>query len=121
MFFAVGVAAGLPFSLSSVLTVRHRAKQAEERKRKRNAKPASRQERVEFAQSLERQLRDYSDDLHDARVVVRGDKGSVIAIHGNLAREQAERLVNLLRGDLQDLGIQRVESGDSEHNWWVRV
>jgi len=121
LYLAVGVAAGLPFSLSTILTVRRRAKEAEERKRRRKAKPASRQERVTFAQDLERQLRDYSDDLHDAKVTVRGDKGTVIAIRGNLAREQAERLVNLLRADLEDLGIQRIESADKERNWWVRV
>ncbi len=121
LFFAVGLAAGLPFSTLSVLAVRRRAKQAEDRRHKRQEKPASRRERLEFASDLERQLRDYSEDLRDARVVLRGEKGSVVAISGNITREQAERLVAVLRGELQDLGIQRVESGESGKRWWVRV
>jgi hypothetical protein len=54
-------------------------------------------------------------------VKVKGKESTVVAIHGGVTREQAERLVNVLRGDLLDLGIQRVESGDEEEKWWVRV
>ena len=118
-FFAFGIAAGLPFTLSTLLSVRRASrKSAEKAKRK---KPASRQERLDFAKGLEEQLREFSEDLKDARVVVKGKESTIVAIHGGVTREQADRLVNVLRGDLLDLGIQRVESGESDDNWWVRV
>ncbi len=44
-----------------------------------------------------------------------------MAIHGGVTRDQADRLVKVLRDDLLDLGIQRVENGDDDDNWWVRV
>jgi len=120
-FFAFGVAAGLPFTLFTAIAVRHQARQTAERTRKRQLKPATRQERMEFAKKLEAQLREYSNDLRDATVKTQGEKGTVLAVHGKVNREQAEKLVNALRGELQDLGIERVESGDAEKSWWVRV
>ncbi len=121
LFLAFGFAAGLPFTMATAVTVRRQGRQAEERIRKRKEKPASRQERLEFAKNLEGQLREFSSDLSDAKVMVQGDKGTVVAIHGNITRQQAEKLVNVLRVDLQDLGIERVESGDAAKKWWVRV
>jgi len=121
LFVAFGFAAGLPFTLSSAVTVWRDGRQAKGRSRRRKAKPASRQERAEFAKNLERQLREYSDDLRDAKVIVQGQDGTVVAIHGDIKSGQAEKLVNVLRGELQDLGFQRVESGDAERKWWVRV
>jgi len=121
LFFVFGIAAGLPFTLATVVTVRRQAKMAEERARKRKEKPASRQERREFASKLEKQLQEYSNELKDAKVRIQGDRGTVMTIHGNVSREQAEKLVHVLQGDLQDLGIERVESGDVTKNWWVRV
>ena len=120
-FFAVGVAAGLPFTLFTAIAVRHQAKQVAERSRKRKLKPASRQERLEFAKKLEGRLREYSKDLRNATVKVQGAKGTVLAVRGKIEREQAERLVNVLRGELEDLGIERVESAEGEKGWWVRV
>jgi hypothetical protein len=120
-FFAFGIAAGLPFTLFTAIAVRHQAKQSEERSRERKVKPASRQERIEFAKKLEGQVRDYSDDLRNATVKVQGEEGRVLVVRGKINREQAERLVNVLRGELQDLGIERVESADAEESWWVRV
>jgi hypothetical protein len=99
--------------------VRRSARIEEERAKRK--KPASKQERLDFAKNLEGQLQDFSDNLKDARVKVKGKESTVVAIHGGVTREQAERLVNVLRGDLLDLGIQRVESGDEEEKWWVRV
>jgi hypothetical protein len=121
LFFVFGIAAGLPFTLATVVTVRRQASMAEERARKRKEKPASRQERREFASKLEKQLQEYSNELKDAKVRIQGDSGTVMTIHGSVTREQAEKLVHVLRGDLQDLGIERVESGDVTKNWWVRV
>ncbi len=121
VFFAFGIAAGLPFTMGTVITVRSQEREASERARRRREKPASRQERLEFAQNLETQLREYSADLVDAKVRIQGDKGIVMTIHGNVTREQAEKLVNVLRSDLRDLGFERVESGDVVGNWWVRV
>ena len=118
-FFAFGMAAGLPFTLTTLISVRRADRREKERARRK--KPASKQERLDFAKNLEDQIREFSDDLKDARVKVKGKEGTVVAIHGGVTRQQAERLVNVLRGDLLDLGIQRVESGDEENNWWVRV
>ena len=118
-FFTIGLAAGLPFTLTTLISVRRTARIEAERARRK--KPASKQERLDFAKNLEEQLREFSDDLKEARVKVKGKESTVVAIHGGVTREQAERLVNVLRGDLLDLGIQRVESGDEEEKWWVRV
>lgn len=118
-FFLFGIAAGLPFTLSTLLSVRRANRQATEKANRK--KPASRQERLDFAKNLEGQLRDFSEDLKETKVVVKGKESTIVAIHGGVTREQADRLVNVLRGDLLDLGIQRVESGDNDNNWWVRV
>lgn len=119
--FLFGFAAGLPFTVLTAITLRYTAKKTEERSRKRRLKPATRRERLEFAKNLEGQLRDFADDLQAARVVVQGEEGTVIAVHANITRTQAEKLVHVLRGELQDLGFQRVESGADQTNWWVRV
>jgi len=118
-FFFFGIAAGLPFTLTTLISVRRSARLQNERAKRK--KPASKQERLDFAKNLEEQLRDFSDDLREARVKVKGKESTVVAIHGGVTREQAERLVNVLRGDLLDLGIQRVECGDEDDKWWVRV
>ena len=117
-FFTFGIAAGLPFTLSTLLSVRRASRKAQEKAKRK--KPASRQERLDFAKDLEGQLRDFSDDLKEAKVVVKGKESTIVAIHGGVTREQADRLVRVLRDDLLDLGIQRVENGDDD-NWWVRV
>jgi hypothetical protein len=118
-FFLFGIAAGLPFSIATVFSVRRSERLEKERQRRK--KPASRQERLDFAKGLQQQLRDFSPELREAQVKVKGKESTVVAIHGGVTREQAERLVNVLRGDLLDLGIQRVESGDEGQKWWVRV
>ena len=118
-FFTFGIAAGLPFTLSTLVSVRRASRMAADKAKRK--KPASRQERLDFAKSLEGQLRDFSGDLKEATVVVKGKENTIVAIHGGVTREQADRLVKVLRGDLLDLGIQRVENGDDDDKWWVRV
>ncbi len=119
LFFLLGIAAGIPFSIATLFSVRRAERIAKERQRRK--KPASRQERLDFAKRLEKQLREFSPDLKDAQVKVKGKESTVVVFHGGVTREQAERLVNVLRGDLVDLGIQRIESGSADENWWVRV
>jgi len=118
-FFSIGLAAGLPFTIPTLLTVRRQDRIAKEKKRRK--KPATKQERLDFAKNLQDQLREFSPDLENAQVKIKGKESTVVAIHGGVTREQAERLVNVLHGDLVDLGIQRVESGEEKENWWVRV
>jgi hypothetical protein len=118
-FFTFGIAAGLPFTLTTLISVRRTARREEERAKRK--KPASKQERLDFAKNLEEQLREFSADLKEAQVKVKGKESTVVAIHGGVTREQAERLVNVLHDDLVDLGIQRVENGDDDDKWWVRV
>ncbi|UCG87245.1 MAG: hypothetical protein JSW71_01480 [Gemmatimonadota bacterium] len=121
VFFAFGFAAGLTFTLSPAFAVWRAGRQTTERSRKRRGRPASRRERLEFAQNLADQIRQFSPDLHDVEVVAQGEKGNTVAIHGGITREQAEKLVNVLRAELQELGIRRVESSDAGKTWWVRV
>jgi hypothetical protein len=118
-FFAFGIAAGLPFTLTTLISVRRSARQELERAKRK--KPASKQQRLDFAKNLEEQLREFSADLEAAQVKVKGKEGTVVEIHGGVTREQAERLAAVLRNDLIDLGIQRIENGDAEDKWWVRV
>jgi hypothetical protein len=121
IFFAFGFAAGLPLSAWTAIELWRSSRQAQERLRKRKKKPASHQERLEFARNLESQLREYSRELHDAKVMIQREKETVVSIHGEVRREQAERLVHVLWDELRDLGIERVESGDGGKSWWVRV
>jgi uncharacterized membrane protein YedE/YeeE len=121
LFFGFGLAAGLTFTLSPVYLIWRGGRQMKDGSRKRRGKSASRQERLAFARKLAAQISEFSPDLRDVEVTTKGDDGTTLAIRGGLAREQAEKLVNVLRGDLEDLGIRRVESADGGRSWWVRV
>ncbi|MCZ6856688.1 MAG: hypothetical protein O7F70_01680 [Gemmatimonadetes bacterium] len=119
-FFTFGVVMGLPFTLPAVTGVwrQHREAQARAEKKK---KPASRQERVEFAKDLERQLREYVGDTRTIKVELQGDEGTVLFLQGEITRQEGERLVGALRADIDAVDFRRVEGKSEKGKWWVRV
>ena len=118
LFLTFGVVMGLPFTLPAVTTVWRATQEAKRPKQKQ--KPASRQQRLEFAKDLERQLREYGD-VADLHVELQGDKGTILLIRGNISREQGERLVGALRADMKAVNLHRVEGSAEGGKWWVRV
>ncbi|MCZ6918480.1 MAG: hypothetical protein O7I93_17025 [Gemmatimonadetes bacterium] len=119
-FLTFGVVMGLPFTLPAVTTV-WRDKRESDTRSKRQAKPASRQERLDFAQDLERQIREYVGESRPIRVRVQGEDGTVLTLEGDIDRRQGERLVAALRDDIASVNFRRVEGKGEKGEWWVRV
>ncbi len=119
-FFTFGVVMGLPFTLPAVTGVwrQHREQLARAEKKK---KPTSRQERLEFAKGLERQLKEYVGDTRTIQVELQGDEGNVLYFRGEITREEGERLVAALRADIDAVDFRRVEGRSEKGKWWVRV
>lgn len=119
-FVTFGAVMGLPFTLPAVTALwrDHRAEAARAVKKK---KPASRQDRLEFAKDLERQLREYVGDSRTITVGLDGEEGTVLLLRGEVTREEGERLVAALRGDIGAVDFRRVEGKSEKGNWWVRV
>ncbi len=119
-FFTFGVVMGLPFTLPAVTGVwrQHREQLARAEKKK---KPTSRQERLEFAMGLERQLKEYVGDTRTIQVELQGDEGNVLCFRGEITREEGERLVAALRADIDAMDFRRVEGRSEKGKWWVRV
>ena len=119
-FFTFGVVMGLPFTLPAVTGVwrQHREQLARAEKKK---KPTSRQERLEFAMGLERQLKEYVGDKRTIQVELKGDEGNVLYFRGEITREEGERLVAALRADIDAVDLRRVEGRSEKGKWWVRV
>ena len=118
-FLTFGVVVGLPFTLPAVTAVWREHHDAQ-RQLKAKQKPASRQDRLNFAKDLERQLGEYGDS-RTIKVELQGDKGEVLVFRGDITREEGERLVAALRADLETVSIQRVEGAGEKGNWWARV
>ncbi len=119
-FFTFGVVIGLPFTLPAVTGVwrQHRAAQARAEKKK---KPASRQDRREFAKDLEKQLREYVGDTRTIKIELQGDEGTVLFLQGEITRQEGERLVAALHADIDAVDFRRVEGKSEKGNWWVRI
>jgi hypothetical protein len=119
-FVTFGVVMGLPFTLAAVTGIwrEHREETARADKKK---KPASRQDRLEFAKGLERQLREYVGDSRTITVELDGDGGTVLLLRGEVTREEGERLVAALRRDIDAVDFRRVEGNSNKGEWWVRV
>ncbi len=119
-FFTFGVVMGLPFTLPAVTGVwrQHREQLARAEMKK---KPTSRQERLEFAKGLERQLKEYVGDTRTIQVELQGDEGNVLYFRGDLTWEEGERLVAALRADIDAVDFRRVEGKSEKGKWWVRV
>jgi hypothetical protein len=121
LFLGFGVVVGLPFTLTTVTGVWRDAREAKARGKKTKSKPATRQERLAFAQDLERQLEEFTDRDRHVEVGLRGEKGGVLLLQGDLSRQEGERLVKALRADLQALNFQRVEGEGERGKWWAPV
>jgi hypothetical protein len=121
LFLGFGVIVGLPFTLTTVTGVWRDARDAKLRGKKTKTKPATRQERLAFAQDLQRQLREFADRDRHVEVGLRGEKGGVLLLQGDLSRQEGERLVKALRADLQALNFQRVEGEGEQGKWWAPV
>lgn len=119
LFVTFGVVMGLPFTLPVVTGIRREYRLEAVRAEKK--KPASRQDRLEFAKDLERQLRDYVGDSRTITVELDGDEGTVLLLGGEVTREEGERLVAALRQDIDAVDFRRVEGGGAKGKWWVRV
>lgn len=119
-FFTFGLVMGLPFTLPTV-TVVWRQKRVEQTRAERKRKPASRQQRLEFAKDLERQLMEYVGDTRTIQVELQGEEGTVLFLRGEISRQEGERLVTALRGDIDAVDFRRVEGKSEKGKWWVRV
>ncbi len=119
-FFTFGVVMGLPFTLPAVTGVWRQYLEAQERAEKKK-KPASRQERLEFAKDLERQLREYVGDTRAIKVDLQGADGTVLFLQGEITRQEGERLVAALRADIDAVDFRRVEGKSEKGKWWVRI
>ena len=119
-FFTFGVVMGLPFTLPAVTGVWRSHREALARAEKKQ-KPATRQERLEFAKDLERQLREYVGDTRAIKVELQGDEGTVLFLQGEITRQEGERLVAALRADIDTVDFRRVEGKSEKGKWWVRV
>ncbi len=119
-FVTFGVVMGLPFTLPAVTGIwrEHREETARAARKK---KPASRQDRLELAKDLERQLREYVGDSRTITVELDGDEGTVLLFRGEVTREEGERLVAALRRDIDAVDFRRVEGKSAKGKWWVRV
>ena len=119
-FLTFGLVIGLPFTLPRI-TGLWREQNAPRQSRRAKDKPASREDRLEFAKELERQLREYGGESRTIDVELQGDKGKVMFFRGDITREEGERLVTALRGDFQAVNLERVEGEGKQGKWWVRV
>lgn len=119
-FVAFGFLGGLPFTIPNLVTIwrARRSPSAETRRR-----DATVDDRVRFAKDLERQIREFVDDDREIRVELGGANRRTLFLHGDITRQQAERLVGALRAEIQAVDFARVEGdgGAKGTKWWVRV
>ena len=120
-FLLIGLGAGLPFSLPGALFAWSEQRPEKVAARERKAKAASRKDRLKYAQELVGQLKELSPTAREITATVEGDKGKVLVLKGDLDRQEGDRLVAALRGDLSDFGFQRVEGEGPKGKWWSRV
>lgn len=118
LFFGFGLIVGLPFTVPTVTGVWQAARSASA---KTKAKPASRQDRIKFAQDLEKQLKEFVEDSRPVEVMPQGEDADILLLGGGFTRQEGERLVAALRADLLALNVKRVEGGPKDSKWWVRV
>lgn len=119
-FMTFGFLGGLPFTIPNVITVWRSRSPANGDTPRREATV---QDRVHFAKDLERQIREFVEDGRQIRVELGGEKRRTLFLHGDITRQQAERLVRALRGEMRAVDFARVEGdgGAKGAKWWVRV
>lgn len=119
-FLAFGFLGGLPFTIPNLITV-WRSRRTEDPETQRPE--ATVEDRVRFAKDLERQIREFVENDREIRVELGGEKRRTLFLHGDITRQQAERLVRALRTEIQAVDFARVEGdgGAKGTKWWVRV
>jgi hypothetical protein len=76
---------------------------------------------LKFAKDLVRQIEEFADTPRGVKASLTGDKGRVLMIAGDLQRAEGDKLVAALRGELKELGFQRVEGEGPKGKWWSPV
>lgn len=117
-FLLAGILVGLPLSLPTVLASWHGARRDS---RKPARAPATRDERRAFADRIGQQIRDATRPPREVEASIVGDGGRVLLLEGDLKREEGDRLVAALRGELEELGFKRVQGKGTGGDWWTRV
>ena len=117
LFLLVGLVIGFPFSIPGVFAIWSELRPEKLKAREKKARNASRADRLKFAQDLARQIDEFSDGPRNVKGTLSGDKGKILFFDGKLSRIEGDKLVAALRGELKDLGFERVE-GDG---WWCRI
>jgi hypothetical protein len=118
-----GAGLGLPLALPGLLLVWSEERPEKVAERNRRIASATKDDRRAFAERLADQIRDASPRSRELSVQVGWEGGRILEFHGDLAREEGERLVAALRGEMRDLGFKRAEGGEQggAPGWWTRV
>ena len=96
-FLLLGLAAGLPLSLPGVITAWNDARPEKAAARAKKAQAASRSDRLDFAQNLVRQIKEYAETGREISASLTGDKGEVLLFEGDLERHEGDKLVAALK------------------------
>ncbi len=121
--FLLGAGLGLPLALPGLLLVWSEERPEKVAERNRRIASATKDDRRAFAERLAGQILEASDRPRELTVEAGGDGGRVLEFHGDLAREEGDRLVAALRGEMRELGFKRAEGGGrgGGPRWWTRV
>jgi hypothetical protein len=120
-YLTFGLAVGLPLSIPAVFSAWSTFRQESRAERRRRARSASPDERLEYAQGLAGQIREVSPERAGLEARLAGEKQTVLLFEGPLERDEGDRLVAAFRHELRDLGFQRVEGKGASGDWWSRV
>ena len=116
-----GVAIGLPLSLPQVISTWSQLRPEKLAARERKAAEATREDRDAYANRLLEQIKNATTEPRHLEAFTRGDEGRVLWLEGDLSRDEGERLVAALRGELTEVGFKRVEARGGKGNWWTNV
>jgi hypothetical protein len=120
-FLLLGLIVGLPLSLPGIIATWSDSRPESIAERERRAKNATQEDRLKFAKDLVRQIEEFADTPRGVKASLTGDKGRVLMIAGDLQRAEGDKLVAALRGELKELGFQRVEGEGPKGKWWSPV
>ena len=96
-----------------------RPEKAEARARK--AKAATKHDRLEFAENLVGQIKEFAEVPREVSASLTGEDGTVLLFKGDLERHEGDKLVAALRSELQGHGFARIEGEGPKGKWWSRV
>lgn len=117
VLFALGLGLGLPLSLPGLFVVWR----TERRKVHRRLRPATEEERTEFARQVARQIREATRPPRRVVVEATGEEMRILCMSGEVGAAEGDRLASALRQELTDLGFTRVEGRGPGGDWWAPV